>query len=97
VPATRIFYDKAIYPDDGAIVEMTIWEVPEPVPEGFAFLRLPPGRRVVIYDNERGKGESPNGLTNKTSPTYTSNRCWKPYLPSGWRYLRPCAGLPIHP
>ena len=31
VPATRIFHDKAIYPDDGAIVEM-IWEVPEPVP-----------------------------------------------------------------
>ena len=31
-PLTRIFHDKAIYPDDGAIVEMTIWDVPEPVP-----------------------------------------------------------------
>jgi hypothetical protein len=32
VPATRIFQDKAMHPDDGAIVEMTIWEVPAPLP-----------------------------------------------------------------
>jgi len=62
VPATRIFHDKAIYPDDGAIVEMTIWEVPEPVPGSAYRLKYSlfygyPGRRVVSYDNERGKGD----------------------------------------
>jgi len=62
VPATRIFHDKAIYPDDGAIVEMTIWEAPEPVPGSAHRLKYSlfygyPGRRVVGYDNERGKGD----------------------------------------
>ena len=62
MPATRIFHDKAIYPDDGAIVEMTIWEVPEPVPGSARRLKYSlfygyPGRRVVSYDNERGKGD----------------------------------------
>jgi Family of unknown function (DUF6516) len=62
VPATRIFHDKAIYPDDGAIVEMTIWDVPEPVPGSAHGLKYSlfygyPGRRVVSYDNERGKGD----------------------------------------
>ena len=62
MPATRIFHDKVIYPDDGAIVEMTIWEVPEPVPGSVHRLKYSlfygyPGRRVVSYDNERGKGD----------------------------------------
>ena len=62
MPATRIFHDKAIYPDDGAIVEMTIWDVPEPVPGSAHRLKYSlfygyPGRRVVSYDNERGKGD----------------------------------------
>lgn len=62
MPATRIFHDKAIYPDDGAIVEMTIWEVPEPVPGSAHRLKYSlfygyPGRRVVSYDNERGKAD----------------------------------------
>jgi hypothetical protein len=59
--AARLHYDKATLPD-GAIVEMVIWRVPEPVPPtthglkyrlfyGFA------GERVVVYDNERGKGD----------------------------------------
>lgn len=62
MPVTRIFHDKAIYPDDGAIVEMTIWEVPEPVPGSVHRLKYSlfygyRGRRVVSYDNERGKGD----------------------------------------
>ncbi len=62
MPAIRIFHDKAIYPDDGAIVEMTIWEVPEPVPGSIHQLKYSlfygyPGGRVVSYDNERGKGD----------------------------------------
>ncbi len=47
---------------DGAIVEIVIWKVPEPVP-GSAHLfkyRLfygQDGQRVVGFDNERGKGD----------------------------------------
>ena len=62
MPATRIFHDKTIHPDDGAIVEMTIWEVPETVPGSAHRLKYSlfygyPGRRVLSYDNERGKGD----------------------------------------
>ena len=57
----RIFYDKALLPD-GAVVEMTIWQLPR------ATLERPPslkyslfygheGQRIVEYDNERGKGD----------------------------------------
>src|SRR5688500_8732588 len=48
--------------DDGAILEMLIWRVPEPV-RGSAhaykyrlFYGLP-GKRLVCYDNERSKGD----------------------------------------
>jgi hypothetical protein len=59
--ATRAFYDRGEYPD-GAIVEMTIWLVPEPVvgsthPFKYSLFYGYPGRRVVGYDNERGKGD----------------------------------------
>ncbi len=59
--ATRIFYDKAVLPD-GAIVEMTIWQLPKPSaerPHGLKY-SLFFGRdevRTVRYDNERGKGD----------------------------------------
>ena len=48
--------------DDGAIVEMVIWRVPRSVrgsAHGFKY-RLyygKAGKRVVGYDNERGKGD----------------------------------------
>jgi len=59
--ATRAFYDRAEYPD-GAIVEMTIWLVPEPVagsahPFKYSLFYGYPGKRIVGYDNERGKGD----------------------------------------
>jgi hypothetical protein len=48
--------------DDGAIVEMVIWRVPRRVPGSdhdfkyrLYFGRA--GRRLVGYDNERGKGD----------------------------------------
>lgn len=58
--AVRAFYDRAEFPD-GAIIEMTIWRVPAPVagsahPFKYSLFYGYPGRRVVGYDNERGKG-----------------------------------------
>ena len=59
--ARRIFYDKALLPD-GAIVEMVIWQLPAPSPERphglkYSLFYGRDGRRIVAYDNERGKGD----------------------------------------
>lgn len=59
--ATRAFYDRGEFPD-GAIVEMTIWTVPEPVVGSthafkYSLFYGYPGRRLIAYDNERGKGD----------------------------------------
>lgn len=59
--ATRAFYDRGEFPD-GAIIEMTIWRVPEPVSGSahafkYSLFYGYPGKRVVGYDNERGKGD----------------------------------------
>ena len=59
--AVRAFYDRAEYPD-GAIIEMAIWLVPKPVAGSkhafkYSLFYGYPGRRVVGYDNERGKGD----------------------------------------
>jgi hypothetical protein len=59
--AQRIFYDKAVLPD-GAIVEMTIWRLPERSserPHGLKYSLFygRDGIRIVGYDNERGKGD----------------------------------------
>lgn len=59
--AVRIFYDKAILVD-GSIVEMSIWKLPKPSTERPHGLRYSlffgrDGKRIVGYDNERGKGD----------------------------------------
>lgn len=50
------------YYDAGAISEMVLWHLPEPVPgssHGFKYRLFYgyPDRRTVCYDNERGKGD----------------------------------------
>lgn len=59
--ATRAFYDRGEFPD-GAIVEMTIWKIPGRVPGSahafkYSLFYGYPGKRIVGYDNERGKGD----------------------------------------
>ena len=59
--AARAFYDRGEFPD-GSIVEMSIWLVPEHVagsahPFKYSLFYGYPGRRVVGYDNEQGKGD----------------------------------------
>jgi hypothetical protein len=48
--------------DDGSIVEMVLWQVPEPVPGSRHLYKYRlyfgrDGRRLILYDNERGKGD----------------------------------------
>jgi hypothetical protein len=52
---------KSITPT-GAIIEVAVWRVPEPVPpteHGFKYsaVYVVDGVRVVGFDNERGKGD----------------------------------------
>jgi hypothetical protein len=59
--ATLIFQLKHEL-DDGAIVEMVIWRVPRRVPGSAHEFKYRlyfgrGGRRLVGYDNERGKGD----------------------------------------
>ena len=59
--ARRIFYDKTLLPD-GSIVEMVIWQLPSPSddrPHGLKYRLFygREGKRIVGYDNERGKGD----------------------------------------
>jgi len=59
--ALLIFRDRQTL-KDGAIVEMKIWRVPTPVPPAlhpfkYSLFYGYPGRRLVGYDNERGKGD----------------------------------------
>jgi hypothetical protein len=59
--AKLIFRDKVTFPD-GAILEMILWKLPEKTtaqPHGFKY-RLHyglPGKTLVRYDNEKGKGD----------------------------------------
>ncbi len=48
--------------DDGAVLEAVLWEVPAPVAGGSHRFKYRlyygfPGRPLVRYDNERGKGD----------------------------------------
>ena len=56
-----LFQDKFIYAD-GAIREMVIWRLPEADKERLHGLKYSlfygyPGKSLVRYDNERGKGD----------------------------------------
>lgn len=59
--ATLLFENKLLFLD-GAILQARIWEVPRPV-EGsmhrlkYALFYGRPGERLVLYDNERPKGD----------------------------------------
>jgi len=59
--ARLAFHDKQVLPD-GSIVEMKIWEVPKSVAGSKHRLKYSqfygrPGRRLIGYDNERGRGD----------------------------------------
>ncbi len=56
-----IFEDREILAD-GSIIQMRIWRVPLPVPPSrhsfkYALFHGRPGERIVLFDNERGKGD----------------------------------------
>ena len=59
--AELVIRDRRIF-EDGFFIEIVIWIVPEPVPptiHGFKYRLFygQRGRRLIGYDNERGKGD----------------------------------------
>ena len=53
--------DRRVF-DDGSLIDIVIWFVPEPVPPSDHWLKYRlyygrHGQRIVGYDNERGKGD----------------------------------------
>jgi len=58
----ELLMDKKVVDPDGAITEMVAWKVPTPVPpttHGFKYrlVYVRNGKRIVGFDNERGKGD----------------------------------------
>lgn len=59
--ATLIFHSKRRY-DDGAVLELTLWQVPAAVPGSahlfkYSLFYGSNGQRLIGYDNEAGKGD----------------------------------------
>lgn len=63
--------------DDGAIVEMALWSVPQTVAGSrhrfkYRLYFGKGGKRIVGYDNERGKGDHRHVLGRELSYRFTS-------------------------
>lgn len=60
INADLLYREKRTYA--GGIVEMVVWRVPEPVPPSghpfkYRLVYVREGKRLVGFDNERGKGD----------------------------------------
>lgn len=74
--AISYFDEKLVYPD-GAILQLRIWQVPQPVrgsTHGFKYSLFygRPGLRIVAYDNEAGKGDHVHRFNTETAYTFVS-------------------------
>jgi Family of unknown function (DUF6516) len=63
--------------DDGSLIEMVIWKVPERIPGSHHGLKYrlyfgKGGKRLVAYDNERGKGDHRHVLGREFAYRFTS-------------------------
>ncbi|WP_244618766.1 DUF6516 family protein [Rhizobium sp. 18065] len=59
--AEKLFHEKRVL-RDGSIVEMIVWKIPQPVPGSLHSFKYRlffghKGKRIVGFDNERGKGD----------------------------------------
>jgi hypothetical protein len=59
--AELLIRERVVYPD-GCVAEMVVWRVPRPIAPSthgfkYRFAYVVAGKRVLGYDNERGKGD----------------------------------------
>ena len=71
--AVLLYREKRTYA--GGIIEMVIWQVPEPVPPSehpfkYRLVFVRDGQRLVGYDNERGKGDHRHLDSSEISYTF---------------------------
>lgn len=62
MPRARKQAESSVYFPDGYFLRIRIWEVPAPVSPSehrfkYSCFYGRPGERVILYDNERGKGD----------------------------------------
>lgn len=74
VNAELLYREKRIYAD--GIIEMVVWRVPEPIPPSehpfkYRLVFVRGGKRVVGYDNERGKGDHRHADKSEMPYTFT--------------------------
>lgn len=74
--AKLIVHSKEVH-DDGSIIEIVVWELPEPVPpcQHLYKYRLYYGEQGICrvrYDNERGKGDHKHLGDTETGYTFSS-------------------------
>ena len=73
----ELLYEQRVDFEDGAILELVLWQVPSPVPPSAHRLKYSlfygrPGVREVGYDNERGKGDHRHFQGTETAYAFTS-------------------------
>jgi len=78
MPASLFLRERIVFPD-GALVEMVVWRVPKPVPPSrhlykYSLVYIVGGRRVLGYDNERGKGDHRHAEDDEEAVTFASIR-----------------------
>jgi hypothetical protein len=77
MPKAVLLLHRQRYYDDGAISEIKLWRLPEPVSGSvhrfkYSLFYGYPGRRAVGYDNERGKGDHRHWDDVETPYRFTS-------------------------
>lgn len=74
--AELLIRERVVYLD-GAVAEMVAWQVPRPVPPSTHGLKyrlsyIENGKRILGYDNERGKGDHRHAGGRETPFAFTS-------------------------
>jgi hypothetical protein len=74
--AVEIFRDKLVL-GPTELVEVVIWQVPTPVPPSehdfkYRLVYVRNGKRIVGYDNERGKGDHKHVCDTEEAYTFTT-------------------------
>ena len=74
--ATLLAHSKEVC-DDGTIIEVVLWELPEPLPPSqhsfkYRLYYGKPGDERIRYDNERGKGDHRHLAGQETDYVFVS-------------------------
>lgn len=76
--AKLLIGERVVFPD-GSLVSVKVWLVPEPVPPcdhgyKYSLVYVVDGKRVLGYDNERGKGDHRHAGVMEEPVTFTTLR-----------------------